>query len=78
MPTLHDFIKTTGPKLIPDDLRQVYEAIAHVISAMPIEQAAESLRTFSFDILSFIHGVTVKSNPSKEEIDKAGSEQHLQ
>lgn len=74
MSTLHDFIKTTGSKLIPDDLRQVYEAIAHVISAMPIERAAESLRTFSFDILSSIHDVTIKSNPSKEEIDRAGSE----
>jgi transportin-3 len=59
--------------LIQDDRRQVYEAIAHVISAMAMDRAAESLRTFSGDILSLIHDVTVKPDPSKEEIEQASS-----
>ncbi len=71
---LHTFLKTTGSKLIQDDRRQVYEAIAHVISAMPMERAAESLRAFSLDILSLVHEVTVKPNPTKQEIDQAGGE----
>jgi len=73
LPTLHAFLKTTGSKLIQDDRRQVYEAIAHVISAMPMDRAAESLRTFSLDILSLIHEVTVKPSPTKQEIDQAGN-----
>ncbi|KXN83654.1 hypothetical protein AN958_01220 [Leucoagaricus sp. SymC.cos] len=74
LPTLHTFLNSsTGTKLIQDDRRQVYEAIAHVISAMPLERAAESLRTFALDILSVIHAITNKTNPSKEEIDQASN-----
>ncbi|KAJ3574083.1 hypothetical protein NP233_g2008 [Leucocoprinus birnbaumii] len=73
LPTLHDFLKNTGSKLIQEDRRQVYEAIAHVISAMPIDRAAESLRTFSFDILSLLHDATAKPNPSKEEMEIVSS-----
>ncbi|GLB36066.1 putative ARM repeat-containing protein [Lyophyllum shimeji] len=58
LPTLHTFLGTTGSKLAQDDRRQVYEAIAHVISAMPMERAAESLRTFSSDILGQVHALT--------------------
>ncbi|KAF9455127.1 ARM repeat-containing protein [Macrolepiota fuliginosa MF-IS2] len=73
LPTLHTFLKTTGFKLIQDDRRQVYEAIAHVISAMPMERAAESLRTFALDILALVHGVTTKPNPTKEELEQASN-----
>lgn len=38
----------------------MYEAIAFIISAMPMEQAAQSLRDFSLDILSVVHAVAVK------------------
>lgn len=47
---------------------QVYEGIAHVISAMNMDQAAQSLRTFALDILSTIHAVAAKPVvASKEE-----------
>ena len=73
LPTLHTFLKTTGSKLVQDDRRQVYEAIAFVISAMPMEKAAESLRSFSFDILSQIHVVTGKTTPiTKQELKEIG------
>jgi transportin-3 len=74
LPQLHTFLGSTGAKLVQDDRRQVYEAIAYVISAMPMAQAAESLRTFSVDILSQIHAVTNKSTPiTKEELQDVGS-----
>ncbi|KAF9244609.1 armadillo-type protein [Melanogaster broomeanus] len=73
LPTLHAFLTTTGSKLVQDDRRQVYEAIAYVISAMPMEKAAESLRTFSLDILSQIHALTGKTTPiTKQELKEIG------
>ncbi|KAH7883499.1 armadillo-type protein [Phlebopus sp. FC_14] len=73
LPTLHNFLNTTGFKLAQDDRRQVYEAIAYVISAMPMEKAAESLRSFSLDILSQIHAVAVKTTPvTKQELKEVG------
>ncbi|KAJ7071120.1 armadillo-type protein [Mycena amicta] len=69
LPQLHTFLSSTGTKLLQDDRRQVYEAIAYVISAMPMARAAESLRTFSVDILAQIHAITLKPNtPTKEEL----------
>ncbi|KAF8898840.1 armadillo-type protein [Infundibulicybe gibba] len=69
LPTLHTFLGSTGSKLVQDDRRQVYEAIAHVISAMPMERAAESLRTFSLDLLAKVHSLANQSTiASKEEL----------
>ncbi|RDX50448.1 ARM repeat-containing protein [Lentinus brumalis] len=67
LPQLHSFLATMGNKLIQDDKVQVYEAIAYVISAMPMEQAAQSLRTFSLDILGRVHQLTVKNTPATKE-----------
>ncbi|OBZ78618.1 Uncharacterized protein C11G11.07 [Grifola frondosa] len=50
-----------------DDKVQVYEAIAYVISAMPMEQAAQSLRTFSLDILARVHKLAIGSTPATKE-----------
>ncbi|KAG2755573.1 ARM repeat-containing protein [Suillus brevipes Sb2] len=73
LPTLHTFLTTTGTKLAQDDRRQVYEAIAYVISAMSMEKAAESLRTFSLDILSQIHAISSKSTAvTKQELKEVG------
>ncbi|PBL01247.1 ARM repeat-containing protein [Armillaria gallica] len=68
LPTLHTFLNSSGAKLSQDDKRQVYEAIAYVISAMPMERAAESLRTFSVDILSRVHDVTNQATVTKDEM----------
>ncbi|KAJ7038295.1 armadillo-type protein [Mycena alexandri] len=74
LPQLHTFLSSTGVKLIQDDRQQVYEAIAYVISAMPMVRAAESLRTFSVDILAQIHAVTIKPTPAtKEELQDAAN-----
>ena len=56
-----------GSKLVQDDKVQVYEAIAYVISAMPMEQAAQSLRTFSLDILKRVHTLTNKTTPATKD-----------
>ena len=59
-----------GPKLTQTDRLQIYEAIAHIISSMPMEIAASSLRTFSFELLEKIHAFNSKpiSSASKEDI----------
>ncbi|KAG7099161.1 hypothetical protein E1B28_001032 [Marasmius oreades] len=73
LPTLHNFLNTSGTKLLQDDRRMVYEAIAHVISAMPMGKAAQSLKTFSLDILSQIHAVTSKAvQATKQELKEIG------
>ena len=57
-----------------EDRRQVYEAIAYVISAMPMNRAAESLKSFSFDILTQVHALSSKMTaPTKKEIEEVGS-----
>ncbi|KAH9937196.1 ARM repeat-containing protein [Fomitopsis serialis] len=60
LPQLHQFLAT-------DDRLMVYEAIAHVISAMPMEQAAQSLRTFSSDILAQVHAIAAKPTPATKD-----------
>ncbi|KAH9944146.1 ARM repeat-containing protein [Epithele typhae] len=67
LPQLHSFLATMGTKLAQDDKVQVYEAIAYVISAMPMEQAAQSLRTFSLDILGRVHTLASKTAPATKE-----------
>ncbi|KAG6898068.1 hypothetical protein C0992_006546 [Termitomyces sp. T32_za158] len=67
LPTLHTFLSTTGLKLVQDDRRQVYEAIAHVISAMPMDRAAESLRTFTLDILTQVHTIASRQAAATQE-----------
>lgn len=75
LPTLHTFLKTTGPKLVQDDRRQVYEAIAFVISAMPMNQSAESLKTFCVDILAQVHSFATRTTvPTAAEIQALGGE----
>ncbi|KAF5337203.1 hypothetical protein D9611_003114 [Ephemerocybe angulata] len=72
LPTLHSFLTTTGKKLIQEDRRQVYEAIGNVISAMKMEAAAESLRTFAFDILAQLHTVSTQPTaPTKAELQES-------
>ncbi|CAA7258638.1 unnamed protein product [Cyclocybe aegerita] len=74
LPTLHTFLKTTGPKLAQDDRRQVYEAIAYVISAKPMNEAAESLKAFSLDILAQVHAFSAKTTPpTHSEIEDVGN-----
>ncbi|KAI0053348.1 ARM repeat-containing protein [Auriscalpium vulgare] len=70
---LHTFLATVGPKLPQEDKLVVYEAIAHVISAMPMEQAAQSLRTFALDILAAVAAVANRTVPAtKQELQDIG------
>lgn len=51
----------------------VYEAIAYVISAMPMEQAAQSLRTFALDILGAVHAITIRpAIATKQDLKQVG------
>jgi transportin-3 len=68
LPTLHAFLSTSATKLSQDDRAQVYEAIAYVISAMPMDRAAESLRTFAADILSQAHNLVGMTVATKQDV----------
>ncbi|KAF9044615.1 ARM repeat-containing protein [Hymenopellis radicata] len=68
LPTLHTFLQSSGAKLHHEDKVQVYEAIAHVISAMPMDTAASSFRQFSDDILSELLAVTNKAAVTKDQM----------
>lgn len=70
LPQLYSFVNTIGPKLAQPDRLQIYEAIAYIISSMPVDRAATSLRTFAFELLEKIHVFNSTSGPSvtKDEI----------
>lgn len=68
LPQLHTFVQTMGSKLVQDDRLQVYEAIAYVITSMPMEEAGQTLRLFSLDLITRIHEVTTKPTATKEEL----------
>ena len=55
----------------------LYEAVAHVISAMPISQATQTLQTFSAHLLGQIQAILTKPSPTKQETEViAGSTIH--
>lgn len=50
----------------------MYEAIAFVITAMPMQQAAQTFREFSLEILATVHAVASKPGTvTKEELKTA-------
>ena len=72
LPQLHTFLKAVGSKVAQEDKVTMYEAIAFVMSAMPMEQASQTLREFSLDILAVVHAAATKPTPAtKEEIKVA-------
>ncbi|KAH9982567.1 ARM repeat-containing protein [Lactifluus volemus] len=74
LPDLHTFTSNVGTKLAQEDKVVVYEAIAHVISAMPMDQAAQSLKTFSSNTLAAVF--TTASKPgvaTKQELQDVGN-----
>lgn len=57
-----------GSKLLQDDRLQVYEAIAYVITSMPMEEAGQTLRLFCLDLVTHIHGIVSKPTAEKDEL----------
>ncbi|KAG8906064.1 Nuclear import receptor [Tulasnella sp. 417] len=68
IPQLHTFVQSMGSKLLQADRLKVYEAIAYVIAPMPMEDAGQTLRLFSLDLISHIHGIVSKPAAEKEEL----------
>ena len=59
-----------GPSLAHDDVIQVSEAIAFVLSSMRTEEAAAGLRTFAMPMIQKAHELTQKQGvPSRAEFD---------
>jgi transportin-3 len=74
LPDLHAFTSNVGTKLAQEDKVVVYEAIAHVISAMPMDQAAQSLKTFASSILAAVFTIAGKPGAAtKQELQVVGS-----
>ena len=71
LPQLHSFLNSVDSKLHQDDRMRLHEAVAHVISAMPMEQAARSLQTFVGDIMNKIFRQTTGVNgvATKQELN---------
>ncbi|KAH7104256.1 ARM repeat-containing protein [Auriculariales sp. MPI-PUGE-AT-0066] len=64
VPTLHQFIKTVGPKLAQEDLTQIYEAIGHVLVTLPMEDCARWVKTFALEVLQDVHAIAIRAIPA--------------
>ncbi|KAG8715687.1 Nuclear import receptor [Ceratobasidium sp. 423] len=67
---LHSFVQTISPKISQSDRVEIYEGIAHVISAMPLQDAGTALKQMSLGLLQKIHeAASAPSSPSKAQTD---------
>ncbi|KAF8525095.1 ARM repeat-containing protein [Hysterangium stoloniferum] len=74
LPQLHSFLNSVGDKLNQEDRLQIYEAVGYVISCMPLEEAAQSLKTFCLDILAKIHIIVNKPTlATSDELQRIGN-----
>lgn len=71
MDQLHQFLVTVGPKLMQEDKVAIYEAVAWVISSMPMEESASTLRKFAIEILSSIAAIVSQPTPPTSEETKS-------
>ena len=55
LPQLHAFVEDVGPKLPPDDLAEVTQGIAHIISAMSPDAALQALPMFCLPLVEQLH-----------------------
>ncbi|KAG9098145.1 Nuclear import receptor [Ceratobasidium sp. UAMH 11750] len=63
-PQLHSFVQTMSPKISQSDRVEIYEGIAHVISAMPLQDAGVALKQLSLELLQKIHEAATTSTLS--------------
>ena len=74
LPELHTFTVNIGATIVQEDKVVVYEAISYVISAMPMDQAAQSLKTFATSILAAVFALANKPTAAtKQELQEVGS-----
>lgn len=65
---LYNFLATVGFKLLQEDKLAIYEAIGWIISSMPMDVAAATLRKFAIDIFAAIQLVSGDSQQSYKTI----------
>ncbi|GJJ13830.1 hypothetical protein Clacol_008087 [Clathrus columnatus] len=80
IPQLHSFLNTIGTKLNHEDQLQLYEAVAYVISSMPMREATQTLHTFCTGVLAKIHLIVNKPTlATKDELQTlSNSLEHLE
>ncbi|EUC67243.1 mRNA transport regulator [Rhizoctonia solani AG-3 Rhs1AP] len=67
---LHSFVQTISPKISQSDRVEIYEGIAHVISAMLLQDAGTALKQMSLELLQKIHeAASAPSSASKVQTD---------
>lgn len=59
-----------GQKLPQDDRLQIYEAIAYVISSMPVTEAAPALSQFALEIIARVHFKAQLEHPSQDQLQQ--------
>ncbi|KAF8311617.1 ARM repeat-containing protein [Clavulina sp. PMI_390] len=74
LPQLHTFVSSIGQKLAQDDRIQIYEAIAYVITSMPMIEAAQALSQFALEIIGRISFKTGLTSPSADQINQTAEE----
>ncbi|CAG7850003.1 mRNA transport regulator MTR10 [Serendipita indica DSM 11827] len=65
---LYQFLATVGVKLMQEDKLAIYEAIGWIISSMPMEHAASTLRKFAIDIFATIQAVPGDSSVHNQAV----------
>lgn len=68
LPQLYSFLTTIGPSLSPEDVIQVTEAVAFVLSYMPVDEVAAALRTFAMPLVQNIHDLSTATHVGRDEI----------
>ncbi|KAG8769346.1 Nuclear import receptor [Ceratobasidium sp. 428] len=67
---LHSFVQTMSPKISQSDRVEIYEGIAHVIAAMPLQDAGAALKQLSLELLQKIHeAATTPTLSPKAQVD---------
>ncbi|CAE6491649.1 unnamed protein product [Rhizoctonia solani] len=66
---LHSFVQTISPKISQSDRVEIYEGIAHVISAMSLQDAGTALKQMSLELLQKIHEAASAPSASKVQTD---------
>ena len=66
-----------GQKLQQDDRIQIYEAIAYVISSLPMDEAAQALSQFALEIIARVHFKAQLPTPSKEQIQQTAGKSYM-
>lgn len=71
LPQLHTYLQDLANRLPPDDLLIISQGIAHIISAMPPQDAIQSLLLFCNPLLEQVFKVSSQANVERASLKQA-------